>query len=113
MKELRKECDYWLQKIDDRGAISEQGLVNEFWPDGRQPKTKNPTVLNNNGDLELATDEPGSSIGYQILSDTDELADSWYIYNDAIPNVQGQTIYAVAHRKGFAVSDTIDYDLNQ
>ena len=111
LAELRNECDSWMNEIDDKGAIDEKDIVESFWPGGIQPKSKTPTLVEKDGLFGLITDEPGSSIGYQIIGDQDGLSDSWMMYKEEVQLETDQTLHALAHRKGYLVSDTITYSL--
>ena len=35
LKELRAECDRWMEEIDDRGLVNEAELIAQMWPGGR------------------------------------------------------------------------------
>ena len=109
LNELRRECTTWMHNISDMGHISEQELINTFWPDKIQPLTANPVLNVENGELQITCQTEGASIGYKRLQDLKEGL-GWQIYTAPIGVDQEEPILVIAHRIGFAPSDTLQWN---
>jgi N-sulfoglucosamine sulfohydrolase len=91
------------------GHIPEQELINTFWPDKIQPLTANPVLKVENGELQITCQTEGASIGYKRLQDLEEGL-GWQIYTAPIDIDQEEPILVIAHRIGFAPSDTLQWN---
>jgi arylsulfatase A-like enzyme len=102
--EFRKALAAWQLEIGDKGFIPERDLVEMFWPDLIQPKTKDVTfkVLQKNK-VALRCSTNGASIGYQIGEDIG--SEHWNLYNNPIKINKNQKIVARAIRVGFQASN--------
>ena len=109
LSQLREECTIWMNKISDMGHIPEQELINTFWPDKIQPLTANPVLHVENGELQITCQTEGASIGYKRLQDLKEGL-GWQIYTAPIDIDQEEPILVIAHRIGFAPSDTLQWN---
>ena len=109
LNELRRECTTWMHNISDMGHISEQELINTFWPDKIQPLTANPVLNVENGKLQITCQTEGASIGYKRLQDLKDGL-GWQIYKAPIDIHQEAPILVIAHRIGFAPSDTLKWN---
>jgi hypothetical protein len=109
LSQLREECTIWMNKISDMGHIPEQELINTFWPDKIQPLTANPVLNIENGELQITCQTEGASIGYKRLQDLKEGL-GWQIYTAPIDVDQEEPILVIAHRIGFAPSDTLQWN---
>ena len=109
LSQLRGECTIWMHKISDMGHIPEQELINTFWPDKIQPLTANPVLNVENGELQITCQTEGASIGYKRLQDLKEGL-GWQIYTAPIGVDQEEPILVIAHRIGFAPSDTLQWN---
>jgi len=114
---LREALDGWMEDIDDMGDIPEDRMVEQMWPNGKQPTTHAPFILRRNSiavdPLEnVVSDEPltvilycpthGASLGY-----TTDPGDSphWQIYTGPITIPPGHTtLRAKAIRYGYKES---------
>ena len=108
--EMRNELTRWMDEIDDRGVLPEKEYVASIWPNGIQPVTKEPVAEREGNMVRLSTGTEGASIGYQIVRDGDaESASQWNLYTDPFELEEGMRVVAVAHRIGFAQSETIEF----
>jgi len=114
ISEMRKVLDQHIKDIHDRGNISETEMLEQMWPGGIQPKTKNPVISFKNGEINLSCSTNGASIGY-ILSDkkmTPDLDSGWQLYYKPIKTNGAKYLYVLANRIGFKDSDIIEKKLN-
>ncbi|MFT4814888.1 MAG: N-sulfoglucosamine sulfohydrolase [Pseudohongiellaceae bacterium] len=109
LAELRKEMDSWMSFIDDKGLMPEVELIESMWPNGVQPATLAPIAKKsgNDGLITLHSETEGASIGYQLLSEGDEVGTTWQIYLNPVLVKTDQRLLAIAHRIGFIPSTTI------
>ena len=109
LSELRRECEIWMGNIKDMGHIPEQELINTFWPDKIQPLTTNPVFHIENGKLHITCQTKGASIGYKRPQDLEEGL-GWQIYKSPLDIDHETPILVIAHRIGFAPSDTLQWN---
>ena len=109
LEALRKECDNWMDEVNDKGFINEKDLINQFWTNGIQPQTKKPNFVNTSTGIKISTDVNGASIGYQIINKEQELSNQWAIYKSPVQLKPQQKLYAISHRKGYMYSDIVSY----
>ena len=109
LSELRRECETWMHDVSDMGHIPEQELINTFWPDKIQPLTANPLLKIEEGKLQITCQTEGASIGYKRLQDLEEGL-GWQIYKAPLNIDQKEPILVIAHRIGFAPSDTLKWN---
>ena len=109
LAELRKEMDSWMRFIDDKGLMPEVELIESMWPNGVQPATLAPIAKksSNGGLITLHSGTEGASIGFQLLSEGDEVGTTWQIYLNPVSVKADQRLLAIAHRIGFIPSPTI------
>jgi len=108
--ELRTELDRWMDEIDDRGVLPEKEFLASIWPDGSQPVTEEPVAEINGGLMSLSSGTEGASIGYQVLSESEaEPGKRWHLYTGPLALEEGARVLAVAHRIGYAQSETIEF----
>lgn len=101
---LRKECENWVAQIDDKGLQPESELVDQFWPNKKQPLTSNPQFQMENGQLHIQCNTDGASIGYRFINGQPQ--NNWFIYTKPIKIEEGIKLEAVAHRIGYKRSNT-------
>lgn len=106
LSELRAECERWIEEIGDMGLIPEEELINQFWPGKIQPVTGAPVVKKEDGKIQLHCDTEGASIGYKLGSDEVPWK-GWRIYSEPFEIPEGESVKIVAHRIGYAPSDTL------
>jgi len=110
LDELKAECDRWMDEIEDKGFIEEAELVNQFWPNGEQPKTQDPRIILENGKITISTNMDGSALGYQVLDEGDSITGRWQIYLEPVEIGPTQKLYVVAHRKGYLPSGIVVFE---
>ena len=109
LREFRRECELLMDDVSDMGHIPEQELINTFWPDKIQPLMANPMFHIENGELHITCQNKEASIGYKRLQDLEEGL-GWQIYKSPLDIDQETPILAIAHRIGFAPSDTLKWN---
>jgi hypothetical protein len=111
LAELRAECDRWMTEVDDMGFVEEHAMVEQFWPEGKQPLTRDPVFREINPmEIGLYTDEDGSYLGYQLVKKGDSLDNHWEIYTGPVKLKDEQELFAIAHRKGYLPSKVVRWD---
>jgi len=95
--------------IDDKGLMPEVELIESMWPNGVQPATLAPIAKKSSSDglITLHSETEGASIGFQLLSEGDEVGTTWQIYLNPVPVKADQRLLAISHRIGFIPSPTI------
>lgn len=109
LKELRVECERWMQAIDDKGLMPEQEYLASIWENMEQPVTAKPTIIAKENQVEISSTTKGASIAYQIISETDSLGKEWEIYTNPITIQQGEKLFIYAHRIGFKPSEVVEH----
>ena len=110
LTELRAEMDTWMEEIGDRGLVSEEEYIASIWPDGVQPETEPPVIEREGRLVRIFCGTKGASIGYQIVEENGEKQGAqWNLYTGPFELVEGMRVVAVAHRIGFAESETIEF----
>ena len=87
--ELRTEMDLWLGQINDLGFMPELELIEKLWAGGNQPKTKSPSISEQDGMVRLSSETVGANIAYQITSVEEDLpaekfSNPWQVYTRPI-----------------------------
>lgn len=106
LAKLRAECDRWMEETGDLGFIPEEELIRRFWPGKVRPVTASPESWIEGGLLYLSSGTEGGSIGFKMQGDTLQ-GMGWRIYQRPVKIDPGDTITIVAHRIGYAPSDTL------
>ncbi len=109
IEELRSELSRWELETRDKANIPEAQMIEEMWPDGKQPQTKAPVALYDNKLVSISCNTPGASFGY-ILSDKEFLPDlnsGWQLYTKPVDPIDSKYIYIMASRIGYADSPVI------
>ena len=102
--ELRNALSGWQNEIDDKGFLAENEIVKSFWPEMKQPVTKDVVFsLNSDGLISLTSTTPGASIGYQL--DENIGSNNWEFYHRPLRINEDQQIAARAIRIGFKASN--------
>lgn len=104
--ELRAECERWMTAIDDKGAIPEEDLIRQFWPNKQQPKTASPIFQLDHNQLVLSCATPGAQLGYKLPED-EVPGQGWRVYTRPVLLEPGGTVRVAAHRLGYEPSDTL------
>ncbi|MEM1135456.1 MAG: sulfatase [Bacteroidota bacterium] len=113
LAELREECDRWMKEIDDKGFIPEKKLIEQFWPDWKQPVTAKAAYTIEGDKITVSCDTEGASIGYQLLKKGGEINEAWQIYQTPLDVPEGQELYLVTDRIGFAASEPLKVILSE
>ena len=108
--ELRKECDRWIQDIDDKGFMLETDLIETFWPDKKQPKTAEPIITIIDGMLHITCETDGAVIGYRYRPSDIKPHLGWRPYTKPFKVDGKQEVELISHRIGFLPSLIIKYE---
>ena len=98
----------WMDRERDPGALPETELIRRLWPpDGAQPVTAEPEVVaaataGGRVRVALASPTPGALLGYAVGDTT-----SWRPYVGPFAALDGQPLFARAHRLGYRPSPTV------
>ena len=103
LKELRSQLSQWQIQIKDRGFTPESEIINEFWPDMKQPITADVEIEINNNILTLSCDTEGASIAYQLGSSIG--FNYWQLYSKPVSIKSNEKISARAIRIGYKASN--------
>jgi N-sulfoglucosamine sulfohydrolase len=107
LSELRSACVQWMNESNDMGLTPESDIINLFWPGRKQLKTENIQYTVKDQKVFFTCDTEGAGIGYQVIPLDSLPGLSWAIYKDPIKIKPDIRIIAIAHRIGFAASDTL------
>ena len=112
IKRHRLALRNWQDEINDIGSKPEKKYLDNMWPKGVQPKSKDPDVIVEDKIVTIKSNTRGSSIAF-IISDNDfkpSLDDGWKLYHEPI-KVNKSYIYVMSTRLGFEDSDIIKIKL--
>ncbi|MEM6964059.1 MAG: sulfatase [Bacteroidota bacterium] len=114
LEALRKQCEDWMKKINDKGDIAEKDLLAAFWPNLQQPITQQPKITKADN-ITITSNEKGVTIGFQMLKAGEAVRDNWKIYTEPIADVNNDVvkIVAVADRIGWQKSEVVAMDLGE
>ncbi|MEO1405110.1 MAG: sulfatase-like hydrolase/transferase [Pseudomonadota bacterium] len=103
--ELEAALDNWLETFGDLSVESEADMIENFWPNGVQPKTA-PVDFNivESGVISLSSVTPGASIEYAAGE-----GDRWTLYTAPLQLPPGTELHARAVRYGFEESPITDF----
>jgi hypothetical protein len=104
---MRNACGRWMNETGDLGHVPESELIDIFWPGRVQPRTDNVTYVIRDQTIFLECKTPGAGIGYQVTPLGSPLSPSWEVYLQPVKIRPSVKVTAIAHRIGFAVSDTL------
>lgn len=97
---MRTAFNGWQQQVQDMGAIPEEQMVRQFWPNLEQPQTAVPKLhLDKQGRVVVNCSTEGASIGIRL----DE--GPWRLYTQPVLVAPGQSVYAKAVRYGWLESE--------
>jgi arylsulfatase A-like enzyme len=106
LMELRRECERWMKETSDLGFVPEEDLIERFWPGKVRPVTAAPDIIRETGKISIRCSTEGASIGYKLSGD--HLPGlGWKIYSSPVELPRGETMMVIAHRLGYAPSDTV------
>ncbi len=107
LEELRVECARWMESINDMGEIPEAEILENFWPGREQPVTVAPSYEVIDGELIFRSATKGASIGYKLYGFNESAPEQWEVYTRPLVISVDTRIEAVAHRLGYAQSESI------
>ncbi len=107
LKELRHQCEQWVNSFEDTGMMDEKDLIAKLWPNGQQPKVKEPIIENKDGIITISSPTKGALIGYQFIN-TENPVDSWSIYTEPFEVNGADSLKVVADRIGYLRSETVE-----
>ncbi|MBN1925227.1 MAG: sulfatase-like hydrolase/transferase [Prolixibacteraceae bacterium] len=109
IERMRNELQRWREEVDDKGVVPEKQLFNTMWPNGIQPVTESPRIIERNGNLVITCNTPGASIGYIVncRNTRPGLDGGWKLYTGPIPVIHGKTVYAISNRIGYRDSEIV------
>lgn len=105
---LRKVYSKHQKNNVDFGEIPEMELLNNMWPNLKQPKTNSPKISNTKGKIKLTPNTKGASIAYLVSDKAIEkyTYDShWKLYTEPISISKGNYLYVISERIGYTESD--------
>ena len=102
LKRLRGALAAWQEGIVDYGDLDEGEMVAAFWPDGKQPVTKDPAISVSDGIMSIRA-ENNASIEYCV----DE--GDWQIYSRPLAVSTDTTVRARAVRYGWRPSAVTEF----
>lgn len=114
LEELRNTLDVFQSKHQDLGQILESELIQNMWPDFKQPKTENPEIIIDHKYISISCPTKGSSINYQFSNDFNKafnFDDDWQIYSKPIIKTDHKYLYVISERIGYKKSDMIKIKL--
>lgn len=108
LAEFRQALQEWMDDAGDMGFIPETELIDRFWPGNQQPGTAAPVVEGDDAEVMIASDTEGASIGYRRQGEGLPWI-GWNLYTGPLQLEPGEQIEIVAHRLGYAPSETVTY----
>ncbi len=109
LKELRQECQTWMDETNDLGQIEERAMMAQWWPQGQQPQTPDPLVtVDESGQISISTTE--GSIAYQWVAPGDSLLLDWQLYTQPLETKAGHQLSILAQRIGHQASSIVTED---
>lgn len=109
LAKLRAELERWMTATEDKGLTPEGELIEQFWPDWKQPITEAPTAIEVGNYVVLSTVTQGASIGYQILPEGETPGERWLVYTEPVALPPDQHLHAIAHRLRYQPSDLVTF----
>lgn len=110
LAEFRHALQLWMDDVGDMGFIPETDLIDQFWPGSQQPVTADPSVESAGSEVTISSATEGASIGYRGQGQGEAAPWSgWHLYSVPLRLEPGERIEVVAHRIGYAPSETVTY----
>ena len=105
---FRQALQEWMDDAGDMGFIPETELIDQFWPGSQQPGTAVPVTESDGAEVTIASATEGASIGYRRQGEAVPWI-GWNLYAGPLRLEPGERIEIVAHRLGYAPSETVTY----
>ncbi|MBW7997142.1 MAG: sulfatase [Candidatus Glassbacteria bacterium] len=107
---MQAAMDEWIEEIDDVGFITEDQLIERFWPGRVQPVTRPPRIVPDGGSLRravlvgMASPTDGASIAWTSEEGEDV---HWNLYSGPLRLTSSAIIRARAIRIGYTESEEV------
>ena len=111
---MRSALAKHMENRQDLGIQPEHELINEMWPDFKQPITATVEMKQKDSKVKLSSKTKGASIAYIISDNPDaklDLDSGWKLYSEPIKAEKGKYIYTMAERIGFKESEINKFQL--
>jgi N-sulfoglucosamine sulfohydrolase len=103
LNELRKAFNEWSKQYDVYGDTPEMEMVATWWNGKKEaPITEQPQVNLRGNKITLSCKTEGASIGYKTRQ-----ADSWKVYSRPFIHQPRDSLYVVAQRIGYKISEVV------
>jgi len=100
---LRNKLEQWMKETNDLGALPEQEILKQFFPDGKIPKLSPPSYQIIDNRIVLEHENEGSTLIWQKEGDS-----FWSIYDQ--PLAKSSPIKVKAVRIGYNTSEILEFD---
>lgn len=114
LNKFRKTFEKHQKKHQDFGSITELEMLQQMWPNLKQPTTASPKVKNGLTGVQLSCKTKGASIAYIVSDSLTEQFDydsDWQLYSKPITPNRGKYLYIIAERIGYKESDIVIHKL--
>lgn len=101
LKRMRSAYLSFAAQVPDWSQESEGEMVERMWPNGKQPRTRNPAIESEDGVVSLRSFTPGASLAYRLNDEAERL------YDVPFRAESGSEIRARAVRYGYLESDEV------
>lgn len=116
LQEMRLLVINQFDKKKDFGQLAESEMINQMWPNGKQPETEIVKINKKSNKISLNCTTKGASISYIVIpvGQNEKLTNnsSWKIYSEPIVVEPNSKIVVKASRIGFKESKTSELVLN-
>jgi len=100
------------RKLPDQMIQDEKDYISKLWPQGIQPKSKEPQFEKFGNAIKIQNTKEWNSLGFQItLSGENPDPDEWSVYLGPVSTVEGKTIHAIADRVGYLPSGVVSLEM--
>jgi N-sulfoglucosamine sulfohydrolase len=110
---LRKEYQHWLKKYNPQWMQSEEDIISEFMPLGKQLKVEKPQINIKNRKVSFSSKTKGVSFAYQLNGNAYGKSENWYKYSVPFTLPQNAKITVISVRAGYMNSEMVENTNNQ
>lgn len=110
---LRKEYQHWLKKYNPQWMQSEEDIISEFMPLGKQLKVEKPKINIKNRKVSFSSKTKGVSFAYQLNGNAYGKSENWYKYSVPFTLPQNAKITVISVRAGYINSEMVENTNNQ
>lgn len=114
LKEMRNALANHMKDRPDLGLEPEAQLIQQMWPDFKQPLTAKVAIKLEGNNVILSSPTNGASIAYIISENPNEKLDfnsGWKLYTGPFSIEKGKFIYTMAQRIGFKESEINNFKM--